>query len=464
MKGKMLFLVSLLTVFVLILTSCAPGPKAIPATEQPAASTEQPAATTEQPAAATEQPAAGGGQVVLNVVLSSYWQEDWWKNLISDFEKLNPDIKITYWWGSDWTEYTQTKIAAGEPPDMFWLTRYEWIDNGLVMDLTDPLNTPAYGQTTGTWMDTFYAHPGPIQYKGRYWTVPWDLYTDGYIWYNVGLFEKYGKQPPQTWDDLVSLCDFFKSQNLACFAQSNDPLYINQWFRMIAQRLVGLDKIRATGSVDRKPGNTWTDPEFLKAAEMAQSVAKNGYFLKGYEGMDYHSAQVEFVQGHAAMMLIGQWLAGEMKDSIPADLKLDYVRFPEIAGGKGDPTVQIAGTSDIVLYAKSKYPEQLIRFVKYMTSLEATTKMAQESGLLYGTKGSTPDDKLTPFDKKGLQYISEAKDMFEWYAPPDFTPSFEMGDQMFNDSVSLMLLQMTPQEFLQKNEDRMVEWTKTQSP
>jgi hypothetical protein len=62
-----------------------------------------------------------------------------------------------------------------------------------------------------------------------------------------------------------------------------------------------------------------------------------------------------------------------------------------------------------------------------------------------------------------LGYMQEAKDMFEWYAPPDFTPTFEMGDQMFNDTVSLMLLQTTPQEFVQKLEDQMAEWMKTQN-
>lgn len=260
----------------------------------------------------------------------------------------------------------------------------------------------------------------------------------------------------------MELCEYFKSQDIACFAQSNDLLYANQWFRFLAQRIAGLEKIRATGAADRQEGNHWTDPEFLQAAEMAQSVAENGYFVSGYEGLDYHSAQVEFVQGHAAMMLIGNWLAGEMADSIPEDLRLDYVRFPEVAGGKGDPTVQIAGTSDVILSAKTKHPEELILFAKYLTSLEATKSMAEDSHLLYGTKGSTSKEEMTTFDRKAIQYMEEAADTFEWYAPPDFAPTFEMGDQMFNDSVSLMLLQITPEEFLQRLEDRMVEFEKGQ--
>lgn len=456
MKRNWLLLTVLLTIVAMVATQCAPGPAA---TEVPKEAPVTEAKPTEVTGAG---PTAAAEQVTLDVVLSSYWQEEWWTKLINKFQEENPNIKIDYWWGSDWTEYTQTKIAAGDPPDIFWLTRYEWIDNGLVMDLTDILKTPPYGQTSGTWLDTFYAKPGPIEYKGRLWTVPWDLYTDGYIWYNVGLFEEHGKQPPTTWDEMIALCEYFKSKGIPCFAQSNDPLYINQWFRLLAQRLAGLDKIRATGSAERKEGNHWTDPVFLQAAEMAQSVAKNGYLISGYEGLDYHAAQVEFVQGRAAMMLIGNWLAGEMADSIPADLKLDYVRFPQVVGGKGDPTVQIAGTSDMILSAKTAHPEETILFAKYLTSLEAVTSMAQDSHLLYATKGSTPEDKMTPYDKKALQYMEEAAETFEWYGPPDFTPTFEMGDQMFNDCVSLMLLQMTPQEFLQRLEDRMVEWEKSQ--
>lgn len=406
------------------------------------------------PAAITPPPTQE--KVTLSVVLSSYWQEDWWKTLISKFEADHPNTKIDYWWGGDWTEYTQTKIAAGETPDLFWLTRYEWIDNGLVMDLTDALQTPAYGQTSGKWIDTFYAHPGPIQYKGKYWTVPWDLYTDGYIWYNVDLFKEHGKQPPQTWDEMMSLCEYFKSKDIACFAQSNDPLYINQWWRMLSQRLGGLDKIRATASVDRQPGNAFTDPEFLKAAQMAQDVAKQGYFIFGYEGMNYQTAQIEFIQGHAAMMLIGNWLAGEMKDSWPAGFHADYVRFPTVEGGKGDPSVQIAGTSDIILSAKTQHPQELIEFTKWMTSLEAASQMATDSGLLYGTRGSTAPEKLTQYDKKAIQFMEEAQDTFEWYAPPDFTIQFETGDKMFEAAVGLMTQQTTPEEFIQKIEELRV--------
>ena len=442
MKRKKLFLLSLLAILSMLISNCAPGPQA-PSTE-----------------VATEAPTAD--KAVLNIVLSSYWQEDWWKRILDGFSSEHPEISIEYWFGSDWTEYTQTKISAGEPPDLFWLTRYEWIDNGLVMDLTDALQTPPYGASEGTWQDTFYTHPGPIKYKDRYWTVPWDLSIDGYIWYNVEMFEEYGKLPPKTWDELIQLCEFFKSKDIACFAQSNDSLYTNQWFRMLAQRIAGMEKIRATGSAERVEGNKWTDPEFLKAAEMAQNVAKSGYFISGYEGLDYHSAQVEFIQGRAAMMLLGNWLAGEMAEIAPPELKLDYVLFPQVSDGKGDPTVQITGTSDLILSATTKYPEELILFTKYLTSLKATTMMAEDSNLLYGTKGSTPEDKLTTFDKKTFQIMAELEDSFDWYAPPDFTPTFEMGDYMFNNTVSLMQLQITPQEFLQKLEEQMAEWVKSQ--
>jgi raffinose/stachyose/melibiose transport system substrate-binding protein len=438
-------ILALLAIVPMLAVGCAPSPSTVAPVTQSLPGTVAPVAT-----AAPASPTSAGEKVTLNVVLSSYWQEDWWKKLINKFEADHPNITINYWFGSDWTEYTQTQIAGGEVPDLFWLTRYEWIDDGLVMDLTDVLKTPAYGQTTGTWQDTFYAHPGPILYKGKYWTVPWDLYTDGYIWYNVDLFNQYGKQPPQTWNDLLNLCQFFKSKNINCFAQSNDPLYINQWWRMLSQRIAGMDKIRAT--VANQKGNAWTDPEFLQAATMAQDVANKGYFEAGYEGMNYQTAQIEFVQGHAAMMLIGDWLAGEMKDSWPTTFHADYVRFPTVDGGKGDPTVQIAGTSDIVLSNKTQHPKELIEFAKWMTSLEATTQMAADSGLLYGTKGSTPPDKLTSYDKKALDFLSSATDSFDWYAPPDFTISFETGDQMFNACVGLMLKQMTPEQFVQKLE------------
>lgn len=398
-------------------------------------------------------------KVTLSIVESSYWKRVWYDKITDAFQERYPNIGLDIWWGANWREYVKTKIAAGECPDVMGSPTVEYLDAELIMCLDDALETPAYGQPNVKWKDSFYkAALEDCKYKGRYWSVPFDMSTDGYIWYNVDMFKKYGFMYPKTWSEFLNLCAKFKTKGITPLAQSNDKLYINQWWRMLSQRIAGLDKIHATGSCERQPGNHWTDSPFLKAAKMAVELADKGYFQLGYEGTNYQGAQMTFIQKRAAMMLIGNWLAGEMSQWLPKDLHLDYVRFPVVEGGKGDPTVQIAGASNMCLSAKTKYPKEAILYLKFFSSREMMHQMATDSHLLYGTIGANAPDNMTEFDKKAIKFIKEAPRIFEWYAPPDFAPTDEIGYKMFEGTVGLMLKQISPEKFLEKMENLMVEW------
>lgn len=400
-------------------------------------------------------------KVVLEWITSSYHEEEWWKHAKKLFEKEHPNVELKMWWGGNPDEYQAIGIAAGNPPDILWLRgRRDWIDMGVVMPLDDVMESLAW-RSDIKFKDTFLS-VFLKKYKGHYWYAPWDLYTDGFFWYNVDYFKKYGLAIPKTWSEFLSLCEALKEAGEIPLAfTGNYGYYASYYWRLLTQRVVGLDKVRATASPFRKPGNHWTDPVFLKPAEMAIGLADKGYFSPGYQGMDALAHQMEFVQGRTAMILIGNWLPGEMKDAIPEDFNMDFFIFPKVEGGKGDPTVVIAGNNEIAISSTTKHPEMAIEFLKFLTSREIVHYFAVEGGWLYATIGANTPDITTEFDRRFLDYLAKAKDTFQWRADPEFAPNRAIGSKALDLSIGLMNKQLPPKEFLKRLEDLMVSWEKS---
>ena len=105
-------------------------------------------------------------------------------------------------------------------------------------------------------------------------------------------------------------------------------------------------------------------PGVAAAANDLQGLVKNGYFLNGFQATDFTAAQLDFFQGKAAMILMGTWLEGEMKDSIPPGFALGTFPFPTIPGGKGNGVVFGAVNARTVA-AKSANPAGGIAWLRY---------------------------------------------------------------------------------------------------
>ncbi|MEZ4625230.1 MAG: hypothetical protein R2843_10670 [Thermomicrobiales bacterium] len=58
------------------------------------------------------------------------------------------------------------------------------------------------------------------------------------------------------------------------------------------------------------------DSRFPQAAQELAKFRENDWFMEGYEGADFTTAQALFFQGRAAMIHMGSWLSAEMADVI----------------------------------------------------------------------------------------------------------------------------------------------------
>jgi multiple sugar transport system substrate-binding protein len=177
---------------------------------EPAASeaTEAPAAATEAPVAATEAPAVAE-QTTITFWKSphSQFEQERMGQVIADFEKLHPDIKvehtITTW--ETWDETYTAGFAGGNPPDVSYMPDqfyFKFSDNGQLADLGPWVNDASYESERNAW----FKSPWELgNWKGTQVGIP-NIATMFFIYANKKIFEEAGldvSKPPANYDELV---------------------------------------------------------------------------------------------------------------------------------------------------------------------------------------------------------------------------------------------------------------------
>jgi raffinose/stachyose/melibiose transport system substrate-binding protein len=271
----------------------------------------------------------------------------------------------------------------------------EWADDEALLELTPYLkeNDPDTGKP---WLDRFsptvrkfMEHP---ESKGIY-AVPSELSLH-VLFYNAKLV----KQPPKTWDELLTAVADLKQKGVDGIALTGlfEP-YMGMWSDHAWLRTVGYDKTRAV--LTEGKGHITEDPGFLKGLQMLQELRDKDAFLKGFRGTDFTAAQAQFFQGKAGFILMGSWLVSEMKDVIPKDFEIGVLPFPTVAGGAGDQGALMAALQNISVAAKSQNVPLALEWARRLTSVETQTRRANEIGEVSAVVGVPSPPGIPGIDK-----------------------------------------------------------------
>lgn len=293
---------------------------------------------------------------------------------IQQFQTDNPNIQVEVnWAGRQVLTLLQGALATGTQVDIVdqanWRILPNLVANNLALPMDQYLNGPGY-DGTGKWIDSFAtgafdSQKGP---DGKIYMIPRDDYIRA-IFYNKKLLAGLGITPPTngvTWDDFTAMLAKIKAAGIVPIGvDTDDSGYNALWLVNLSVREAGLAAVQAA-STD-KTGQAWQDPAFLAAARKIRSLIDQGYFQPGYSGSIYPAAQVNWVNGKDAMMLMGSWLPAEMSQQTPAGFESGMFAFPDIAGGKGNNIVEHWSNSYAVL-AASQHPDAAVRLLQFLDS------------------------------------------------------------------------------------------------
>jgi raffinose/stachyose/melibiose transport system substrate-binding protein len=311
------------------------------------------------------------------------------QTLADEYMKAHPGakIEITVLENEAFKTKLTTVMQANTPPDIFQTwgggVLAEYAKAGLLRDISKQIKGTAWGDSvaSGIW--------GVYSAGGKVYAVPNDMGAIVF-WYNKDILKQVGYDAfPTDYDDLLALIEKLKAAKIVPIAVGGGDKWpaMHMWSYM-ALRLGGGELFK--GVLDGSNPAGFSDPTFVKAAQMIADLAKNGAFQKGFLGATYNDEAALMGNGKAAMELMGQWAPNVERDNASDKKglgdKLGAALFPAIKDGKGALTEIIGGGGGFALGKNAS--DAAVDFVKYLTSKESQVRIAETNGSIVTTKGA----------------------------------------------------------------------------
>jgi multiple sugar transport system substrate-binding protein/raffinose/stachyose/melibiose transport system substrate-binding protein len=340
---------------------------------------------------------------------------------VQAFMDANPNIEIVHSTVAheDFKQAIRAYLTASTPPDvMTWFAGNRarfFIDKGQIMDISDVWESEG-------WNEDFPAgFKAMSSVDGKQYFLPSSWYWWA-VYYRKDIFEQYGLQPPETWEEFLQVCETLKANGVT-------PITIGTKYRWTAAAWFDYLNMRVNGPdfhINLMLGReTYDDPRVLKVfTDYWAPLIENGYFIEDPAAYAWAEAIPFMLDGEAAMYLMGDFLRDSYPDEDEANL--DFFRFPII-----DPDVPVgedAPTDGYFMSANAQHAEDAKAFLGYLGSVENQQAWADNLGRL-PTNMKVDTSGFTPEQQKGLELIQGADFVAQFY-DRDTTP--EMADEGMN--------------------------------
>jgi multiple sugar transport system substrate-binding protein len=362
------------------------------------------------------------GEIVLNSDQSDPAPKAAMEALIADFQAANPGITVK-WNNFDHEGYKsaiRNFLTADAPDVAAWYAGNRmapFVKAGLFEDVSDVWAANGLD-------DQLKSAAASMTMDGKKWGVPYTYYQWG-IYYNKDVYKKAGVTEPKNWAEFVANCEKFKAMGVDCLTTGSKALWpIAGIFDYINMRTNGYEF-----HMDLTAGKVkWTDPKVKAAfAEWAKVVP---YTTANHAAIDWQDAAALIVQGKAANYVMGNFSVATFKQGGMTNDNLGFLIFPEITAGV--PRAEEAPTDTFHIPSGAKNKEDAKKFLAYVASPEAQTKMNATLGQLpVNNKATAADD---PFIKAGFEELSSAYALAQFFdrdAPADMAKAGMEGFQEF---------------------------------
>lgn len=297
---------------------------------------------------------------------------DLFDSLIAEFEAENPGIKVEQIHVSDHDQVLASRLVANKVPDVLthWPNKADYKEsakNGFFLDITD---SDVSSECVPSIVDQIRLS------NGRNYAVPISVNTQG-VFYNKEMFAAKGYEIPQTWDELISLCDTIKADGEVAFIwpDGTDFPYEHQF-----RYFLNLNSPDAEGMMDEIQSGakrTQDYPLLYQLADMMLLLREYGQ--DDNMGTSYEQAAADFANGKAYMFAQGIWVIPSIQKANP-DLDFSSFALPSMTG---QPTRVEYGV-DLALVIGNTGDEEKMEasrtFVRFLASKAVAQEYADADG------------------------------------------------------------------------------------
>ncbi|HET7627600.1 MAG TPA: extracellular solute-binding protein [Bacillales bacterium] len=256
--------------------------------------------------------AGDGGSGKVKLEIFSWWtaggEADALKALLKGFKEKYPNIDVVNaavagGAGSNAKAVLSTRMQGGDPPSTFQVhggaELFQWVNAGKMSPLDE-----LYKEKS--WQDKFPQKVIDMNSKdGHVWGVPIDIHRGNVVFYNKAIFEKYGIEPPKTFDEFFAAAEKLKANGVTPLALGDK----NVWPATMLFENVLLGTIGPENYAKLWTGELSFDSEGVrKAAERFKKMLD--YVNEGHSSLAWQDATQLIIDGKAAMNVMGDWAEG----------------------------------------------------------------------------------------------------------------------------------------------------------
>lgn len=288
--------------------------------------------------------------------------------IIEEYQKENPNvtIKTEVLDNEQYKNKLKVLSASNELPDV----GVTWAAGFMTPYVQGGLFTPIDDLLQGELKDKFVeGTTEAFAIDGKTYGLPLEFNITP-VFYNKAIFDQYGLEIPQTYEELKQIINTLSSSGIAPIALGNKDRWTGSLIYMfLAERFAGQE---ALASAINGSGS-FTDEGLMKAATEVQSLVDSNAFIKGFNGLSNEEAKSEFLNGKAAMYVMSTWELPNFttNEDIPQEFRdsVGFFKFPEAEGGKGDINSWVGGPGvGLFVSEKSKVKEEAKKFTEYFVT------------------------------------------------------------------------------------------------
>lgn len=366
--------------------------------------------------------------------------DDAFKEIIADYEKENPDVKINLVPLSDNTDEKliqinealvsdQKKIDLIDS-DIIWVNYFAKNDHILPLDdyfsndeLEDYLSSPLNGNII----------------NNKLYGIPYRTDT-GLLYYRKDLLKKYGFNPPETFEELVKITE-------TIMPEEKMYGYAGSWYSYEGLTCNALEFLWTFG------GEVHLDEKTIINKEDNKTGFKKMKYL--IENEIAHPNILEFTSGDVRNAFINNeiifmrdWPTGvnylkdtEMKDKFD----ITFLPFGKYTGNNSGSL----GGWQLIIPKENEHPKETVDFIKFFTNYENNKKLVLEHSYTPIRKDLFRDPDVTnqmPFLRNNMAIFNNSK-------PRPFFKDYTTFTETLQNNLTLYLQdEMTIEEFMKKTE------------
>ncbi|MEV0170267.1 extracellular solute-binding protein [Streptomyces sp. NPDC050803] len=310
--------------------------------------------------------------------------------VVKAFNASHKDIQLKYTKVTD--QLTMQKqltnaVKAGNAPCLVQNTgEYvtSWVSQGALADITQYVEGSKDEFNAGSW--------ATAQVQDKLYGVPTSS-APNFTIYRTDLFEKYGIEPPKTWDDFIAAGKVLKKHDIKITNYAGeDPSTLEVLAMQAGAHWYAID------------GDSWKvdfqDEGTLKAAKVIQEIIDNDLNSK-LSFADYAAVQRNYDNGGTATRQISTWQqAGMVQNFTKSFGKWALSPWPTFAGEAAKTPAPTNLTGSVTLVTKDcKSQEQ---------AAEAALWMSTDTGAVKTMASPETGNGVMPALKDSDAYVAEA--------------------------------------------------------